>query len=353
MSKIVSVVGARPQFVKAAVVSERLRAVGLHEVMIHTGQHYDVNMSDVFFTGLNLPAPKYNLGIGGGRHGEMTGRQLIEIERRLIDEMPAVVLVYGDTNSTLAGALAAAKLHIPVAHVEAGLRSFNQRMPEEVNRVLTDHISSVLFTPSQVAADNLRAEGVPDARIVEVGDVMYDATLHYGAGGVPGPTASRRYVVTIHRAENTDCESRLRTIVAALGRLGQEARVTFPVHPRTRRVLTSQGLWESLAAAVDVVEPLGYVEMLTVVHESDVVITDSGGLQKEAYFLGTPCVTLRGETEWTETVALGWNHLVTDLTVEAIVTAVAAARRPPPSAAQPYGDGHASERIAQYLRAML
>ncbi|HEY8974038.1 MAG TPA: UDP-N-acetylglucosamine 2-epimerase, partial [Burkholderiaceae bacterium] len=198
MKKIVSVVGARPQFVKAAVVSEQLRRVGVQEVMIHTGQHYDANMSDAFFDALGIPAPRYNLGIGGGAHGEMTGRQLIEIERRLMDEKPQAVLVYGDTNSTLAGALAAVKLHIPIAHVEAGLRSFNTRMPEEINRIVTDRISAVLFTPSRLASDNLRAEGVADSRIVEVGDVMYDAALRYGNAPAAGGNGRPFFLVTIH-----------------------------------------------------------------------------------------------------------------------------------------------------------
>lgn len=354
--KIVSVVGARPQFVKAAVVSEQLRGVGIEEVMIHTGQHYDHNMSDVFFSALEMAAPRYNLGIGGGTHAEMTGRQLIEIERLLMAERPAAVLVYGDTNSTLAGALAAAKLHIPVAHVEAGLRSFNTRMPEEVNRILTDRVASILYAPSAVAVGHLRAEGVPEGRIVDVGDVMYDAALRYG--GLPRERATPdqtpiRIVVTLHRADNTDDPVRLRRIVAALVKLAASARVLFPLHPRTRQALVREGLIDTLTSVVEVSEPLGYAEMLEQLRLSDVVVTDSGGLQKEAYFLGTPCVTLRDETEWTETVALGWNTLVADLGVDSITAAVMAARRPPPSDARPYGDGKASARIAAHLRAAL
>jgi UDP-GlcNAc3NAcA epimerase len=352
-NKVVSVVGARPQFVKAAVVSDQLRAVGLREVMIHTGQHYDANMSDVFFAALGIPEPAYNLGIGGGSHGEMTGRQLTEIERCLLDERPDVVLVYGDTNSTLAGALAAVKLHIPVAHVEAGLRSFNERMPEEINRILADRISAVLFTPSKTASANLRAEGIAESRIVEVGDVMYDAALRYGPTAPPSAGRFDRCVVTIHRAENTDDAARLGTIAEALIEVARSMRVTFPVHPRTRKALTEAGWWRRLADCVELIEPLGYIEMLAAVRSADVVVTDSGGLQKEAYFLATPCVTLRGETEWTETVALGWNRLVTELSVEGVVAAVSAARRPAVSDAQPYGDGHASAKIAQYLRAAI
>ncbi|MDE2136627.1 MAG: UDP-N-acetylglucosamine 2-epimerase (non-hydrolyzing) [Gammaproteobacteria bacterium] len=351
--KIVSVVGARPQFVKAAVVSEQLRAAGLPEVMIHTGQHYDANMSDVFFAALGIPEPRYNLGIGGGRHGEMTGRQLAEIERCLLEERPDAVVVYGDTNSTLAGALAAVKLHIPVAHVEAGLRSFNNRMPEEINRIVTDRVSAVLFTPSQVASANLRAEGIAESRIVEVGDVMYDAALRYGGTARPPGPASGGCVVTIHRAENTDDATRLGVIVAALIELSRLMRVTFPVHPRTRKALTEAGEWGRLAAHVELTEPLGYIEMLAAVRAADVIVTDSGGLQKEAYFLETPCVTLRGETEWVETVALGWNRLVTELNVPDIVAAVSGARPPATDDARPYGDGHAAAKIAQFLRATI
>jgi UDP-GlcNAc3NAcA epimerase len=354
MKKIVSIVGARPQFVKAAVVSDQIKRVGIDEVMIHTGQHYDANMSDVFFHDLGIPAPRYNLGIGGGSHGEMTGRQLVEIERCLIEEKPAAVLVYGDTNSTLAGALAAVKLHIPVAHVEAGLRSFNTRMPEEINRIVTDRISEILFSPSLVASGHLRREGVAPERIVEVGDVMYDAALRFGergsgAEGARSDDARPTILVTIHRADNTDEPARLLAIAQALAALAAEARVIFPVHPRTRQALERAGLLADLASSIQVVEPLGYIEMLAMLRSARTVVTDSGGLQKEAYFVGTPCVTLRGETEWTETVSLGWNTLVTTLSVEAIVHAVRAARRPAPSAERPYGDGRAAERIARHL----
>ncbi len=350
--KIVSVVGARPQFVKAAVVSRQLAVHGLAEVLIHTGQHFDANMSDVFFEQLGIPAPRHHLGIGGGTHGEMTGRQLIEIERRLIEERPAVVLVYGDTNSTLAGALAAVKLHMPVAHVEAGLRSFNERMPEEVNRIITDRISRVLYSPSQVATRHLRAEGVPADRIVEVGDVMYDAALQFG-GGRFDQASSRRVLVTIHRAENTDDPSRLGIIADALLALGAEAEVLFPVHPRTRQALLRASLWDELSRRVQLVEPLGYLEMLGEVRRAQVVMTDSGGLQKEAFFLRTPCVTLRNETEWVETVTLGWNQLVTELGVTAILGAVRGAKAPNGTRVEPYGDGRAAQRIAEHLAMFL
>jgi UDP-GlcNAc3NAcA epimerase len=346
---VVSIVGARPQFVKAAIVSEQLRHFGLTEVMIHTGQHYDSNLSDVFFDALGLAVPKYNLGIGGGTHAEMTGRQLIEIEKCLVAEKPRVVVVYGDTNSTLAGALAAVKLHFPVAHVEAGLRSFNEWMPEEINRLVTDRISALLFTPSDVATANLQREGVPAARIVQVGDVMFDAALRYFSPDVQRSSQGWSCVVTIHRAENTDDVDRLRTIACALQKIGRRGRVTFPMHPRTRAVLQRVGLLDDVSSAVDVVAPVGYVEMLATIGQANVVITDSGGLQKEAYFVGTPCVTLRGETEWTETVDLGWNRLVPNLTVDAIVRAVDEACPPPSSDTKPYGSGRAGELIAREL----
>jgi UDP-GlcNAc3NAcA epimerase len=352
MSKrIVSVVGARPQFVKAAVVSAALRDFGHDEVMVHTGQHYDYNMSEVFFHALNIPKPKYSLGIGGGSHGEMTGKQLAAIEQCLLTEKPDLVLVYGDTNSTLAGALAAVKLHIPVAHVEAGLRSFNMRMPEEVNRILTDRISQWLFTPSAVASGHLRAEGIAGERIVEVGDVMHDAVLQFSQGSValPADLPSRFGLVTIHRAENTDDDARLGAIVDGLCRVAGQLPLVMPIHPRTRQRLAALGALDRLTQAVTVVEPVGYVEMLAMQKRAEAVITDSGGIQKEAFFLQVPCITLREETEWVETVDLGWNHLVRDLSAPAIEAAVLGARRPAATQAQPYGDGHAAARIAAAL----
>ncbi|MDN3920459.1 non-hydrolyzing UDP-N-acetylglucosamine 2-epimerase [Roseateles violae] len=352
MSKrIVSVLGARPQFVKAAVVSAALQDFGHEEVMVHTGQHYDYNMSEVFFQALNIPKPRYSLGIGGGLHGEMTGRQLMAIEQCLLTEKPDLVLVYGDTNSTLAGALAAVKLHIPVAHVEAGLRSFNMRMPEEVNRILTDRISRWLFTPSVIASGHLRAEGIASECVIEVGDVMHDAVLRFSRGDVELPVAlPQRYgLVTIHRAENTDDEAHLEAIVDGLCRVAGSLPLIMPIHPRTRQRLATLGWLERLTRAVQVLEPVGYLEMLALQKHADVVITDSGGIQKEAFFLQVPCITLREETEWVETVDLGWNRLVPGLSGPSIEAAVLGAGRPETAQAQPYGDGRASARIAAAL----
>lgn len=352
MSKrIVSVVGARPQFVKAAVVSAALRDFGHTELMVHTGQHYDYNMSAVFFDALGIPEPKYSLGIGGGNHGEMTGRQLAAIEQCLLAEKPDLVLIYGDTNSTLAGALAAVKLHIPVAHVEAGLRSFNMRMPEEVNRILADRISNWLFTPSSTASEHLRVEGIAADRIIQVGDVMYDAVLQFSNSPVELPCAlpDRYGLVTIHRAENTDDTARLQAIVDGLVALSGSLPLVMPIHPRTRQRLTGLGWLDRLASSVQLIDPVGYLEMLALQRRAEVVITDSGGMQKEAFFLKVPCVTLREETEWVETVESGWNQLVRDLSAPAIETAVRSAARPAAGQTQPYGDGRAAARIASAL----
>ncbi|MBS1850175.1 MAG: UDP-N-acetylglucosamine 2-epimerase (non-hydrolyzing) [Acidobacteria bacterium] len=322
MKSLVTVLGARPQFIKAGVVSDALRAGGvLREVLVHTGQHHDANMSDVFFAELGLAKPAHTLGIHGGRHGEMTGRMLEAIERVLLAERPAAVLVYGDTNSTLAGALAAVKLHIPVAHVEAGLRSFNRRMPEEINRVMTDHLSDVLFCPTDTAIANLKNEGITQG-VYLTGDVMLDAVLSYR------PVAEKRsrvlkqldlrskeYVLlTVHRAENTDSNERIEEIVDLLMRLQQP--VVFPIHPRTRHKLAStrslRGLAKLLFEAkhMRVIDPVSYLDMLALEDNARLVMTDSGGVQKEAYFLGVPCLTLREETEWVETLEGGWNRLV-------------------------------------------
>lgn len=350
--RIVSVVGARPQFVKAAVVSAALRDAGHDEVIVHTGQHFDYNMSEVFFQALNIPRPKHSLGIGGGLHGDMTGRQLMAIEQCLLAERPDLVLVYGDTNSTLAGALAAVKLHIPVAHVEAGLRSFNMRMPEEVNRILTDRISQWLFTPSATASGHLRSEGIAAERIIEVGDVMHDAVLQFSRGPVdlPANLPQRFGLVTIHRAENTDDDARLGAIVEGLCRVAGKLPLVMPIHPRTRQRLAALGSLERLTQIVHVLEPVGYLEMLALQKRAEAIITDSGGIQKEAFFLQVPCITLREETEWVETVDLGWNRLVRDLSAPSIEAAVLGHSRPSATHAQPYGDGQAAARIAAALR---
>jgi UDP-N-acetylglucosamine 2-epimerase (non-hydrolysing) len=312
--KIVSIVGARPQFIKCAPVSRELRQEH-EEILVHTGQHYDHGMSEVFFEELAIPKPDYNLGIGSGAHGHQTGAMLGAIEDVLEKEEPDLVLVYGDTNSTLAGALAAAKLHIPVAHVEAGLRSFDRRMPEEVNRVLTDHASDLLFCPTATAVRNLAAEGVTKG-VHLVGDVMYDAMNYNRAVAeersrileVVGVRPGEYLVVTVHRPSNTDDRENMAAILDALGEAGMP--VVFPVHPRTRRFLGEYGLLAGMPGNVRIIEPLGYLDMLRLMAHAEKILTDSGGIQKEAYMLGVPCITLRENTEWVETVEAGWNVLV-------------------------------------------
>lgn len=353
MIKIVTVVGARPQFIKAAAVSRVLRsqyASQVQEILVHTGQHFDENMSKVFFDELDIPEPKYNLEISGGNHGAMTGRMLESVENVLLAERPDWILVYGDTNSTLAGALAAAKLHIPVAHIEAGLRSFNMRMPEEVNRILADRLSTQLFCPTQTAVDNLKSEGVTKG-VHNVGDVMYDVALFYRDCARQqskvieqlGLKPQAFVLATCHRAENTDDPQRLDAILGALAEIARQYPVVLPLHPRTRKVIADKGL-EGGLGKITVVAPLSFLDMVCLEQSAKVVVTDSGGVQKEAFFYGVPCVTMRDETEWTETVELGWNTLV-GADEQRIVEAALSAVAPNGLRAQPYGDGRASEAI--------
>jgi len=313
-TKVVTVVGARPQFVKAATISRAIdQTPDMQEVMIHTGQHFDANMSDIFFDELGIPKPAYSLDVHGGNHGQMTGRMLEKIETVLVEEKPDWVLVYGDTNSTMAGSLAAAKLHIPVAHVEAGLRSFNRRMPEEVNRVLTDHVSNILFCPTFAAVKNLQNEGVTD-QVHHVGDVMYDATLdaieRFNANPNSALVASLKGTLytlsTIHRAENTDSAESLSEVVEFLRDNSAGMKIVLPLHPRTKAAADRFGV--SLEG-IDIIDPVGYLEMAGLIANCTQVFTDSGGLQKEAYFHAKPCITLRSETEWPETIDAGWNRL--------------------------------------------
>jgi len=360
--RIVSVVGARPQFVKAATVSRAIAAYNetgrgstLEEKLVHTGQHYDDNMSEVFFEELEIPRPAYNLGVGSGSHGEQTGRILERTEQVLLGEKPDLVLVYGDTNSTLAGALAAAKLHIPVAHVEAGLRSFVRAMPEEINRVLTDHISDLLFCPTPTAVTNLTREGIGRG-VHRVGDVMYDSTLFYArkAASLEEDTLRRLgiapksfYLATVHRAENTDNQERLAGIFEAFGAIAtQDCPVIVPLHPRTVKYIRQYGL--RVSDAVSIIEPASYLEMVVLEKNAHKILTDSGGVQKEAYFLGVPCVTLRDETEWVETVEAGWNILAGS-DQRAIVTAVNAPAPPAMPQGGVYGNGDAATRICEIL----
>lgn len=356
--RILAIVGARPQFIKAAAVSrEILKHPGrLEEVMVHTGQHYDPNMSQVFFDELEIPAPKYNLEVSGGAHGAMTGRMLEGIEKILLDEKPDWVLIYGDTNSTLAGALAAAKLHIPVAHVEAGLRSFNMRMPEEINRILADRVSTLLLCPTDAAVKNLAREGVSQG-VHNVGDVMYDVALYYRERA---RTSSRILetlnleeksfaLATCHRAENTDDPARLEGIIRALAEIASDMPVVLPLHPRTRKLLKQFELEQHLAA-LTVVEPLAFLDMVALEQAAKVILTDSGGVQKEAFFYRVPCITMRNETEWVETVELGWNVLVGASYKEILKAAQGRFFKEKAVTAAPYGAGDAAAKI---LRAML
>ena len=310
--KIITVVGARPQFIKAAAVSNTIRKCH-QEILIHTGQHYDPNMSEVFFNELGIPKPDYNLEVGSGNHGKQTGNMLIALEEIYAKEKPDLVLVYGDTNSTLAGALCASKLLIPVAHVEAGLRSFNKCMPEEQNRILTDHISELLFVPTVSAEKNLKHEGVTKG-FYYVGDVMFDAVLNFKVLAEAKSSileelgiAKNEYILTtIHRAENTNDINRLKNIIEALNESNKV--VVLPLHPRTKKYIESYGL--KFSDKIKVIEPIGYLEMVCLEMNAEKIVTDSGGVQKEAFFMGKPCVTMRDETEWVETVENGWNVIV-------------------------------------------
>ncbi|MDD3229125.1 MAG: UDP-N-acetylglucosamine 2-epimerase (non-hydrolyzing) [Oscillospiraceae bacterium] len=354
--KIVTVVGARPQFIKASVVSEALKPL-CTEVIVHTGQHYDQNMSEVFFEELKIPHPAYNLGVGSGTHGRQTGEMLIGIEKVLMKESPDVLLVYGDTNSTLAGALAASKMHIPVAHVEAGLRSYNMRMPEEQNRVLSDHISTWLFCPTETAVKNLAKEGITKG-VSLPGDVMLDSVLHFRNVARQNPQKRKIYeqlgiepkhyrLATLHRAETTDGgEDAIVRIFDAFEQLPQ--RVVIPIHPRTR-ALAQEAVKTRGYRNIQLIDPVGYLEMLLLTDGSCQVLTDSGGLQKEAWFMKVPCITLRRETEWVETLKGNWNILADLTTADILEKALHTTPDPAARKAQPFGDGHASEKIAHTI----
>ena len=359
--KIITIIGARPQFIKTAAFSEEFRKSN-QEILIHTGQHYDANMSDIFFEELKIPRPDYNLGVGSGSHGMQTGRMLEKIEEILLAEKPDGLLVYGDTNSTLAGALAASKLHIQVYHVEAGLRSYNKLMPEEQNRVLTDHISDLLFCPTQTAIDNLYKEGITEG-VINTGDIMYDTILRntqlsrqkytegswlYELQQTNGFTTDLKennyYLATIHRAENTDNPEKLKMIFEAFENMDKP--VIIPLHPRTRKLLANQNF---IPKNTIIIEPVGYLLMIYLTAHATMVVTDSGGLQKEAYFLKTPCTTLRDQTEWVETLENNWNVL-SAITVENILRTV---NRPLDCLNFPqpmlFGDGHAAKHISQAI----
>lgn len=357
--KIVTVLGARPQFIKASVVTAALQecGAGVSEIVVHTGQHYDASMSSVFFTELGMPEPQYRLGVGSGTHGQQTGRMLVAVEEVLLSEQPDCVLVYGDTNSTLAGALAATKLCIPVAHVEAGLRSFNRRMPEEINRILTDHQSAILFAPSVAACEQLRREGIASEQIHLVGDVMYDVALRMADHAVFRSTvlqdlaleAGKYVLCTVHRAENTDHLDRLRCIVEALSRLARDHMVVFPVHPRTKRALADADLTRLIGPSIRLTEPLGYLDMTMLERNATLIATDSGGVQKEAFFHRVPCVTLRDETEWVELIELGWNRLAPPVDADFVHRTMRNAVGTQGDEGNPYGDGQASRKIVATL----
>lgn len=351
--KIVTVVGARPQFVKAAALSRALKNYPqIQEIIIHTGQHHDASMSDVFFQEMEIPTPHYHLEVSGLRHGAMTGRMLEKIEEVLIKEKPDWVLVYGDTNSTLAGAIAAAKLHIKVAHVEAGLRSFNMKMPEEINRILTDKISNLLFCPSDSALRNLSQEGVSSG-IVRTGDIMADALFYYQKLATKNTTVfskapEGKYALsTIHRAENTDNEECLRAIFLGLDVINETLPVILPLHPRTKAKVTSL----NIKTNVRIIEPVGYFDMLQLLGNCSLVLTDSGGLQKEAYLCEKPCVTLRKETEWVELVECGINKLAGTSSQKIVETAQSFLTGPPVFKKGLYGDGNAAHQIIESVLA--
>jgi UDP-GlcNAc3NAcA epimerase len=353
--KILTVIGARPQFVKTAAVSRVINQYSqIQEIIVHTGQHYDTNLSDVFFEEMEIPKPKHHLGISAKSHGAMTGEMLTGVESICLNEKPNLVLVYGDTNSTLAGALAASKLHIPVAHVEAGLRSFNMKMPEEVNRILTDRISKYLFCPTYTAIKNLELEGYKNfpCQIYQTGDVMYDAALYYSKRSSEKAQVAKNLglesfvLCTVHRAENTDSIERLSGIFKALSEIGSKIPVVLPLHPRTRKYLES---YQVSTKGVKIIDPVGYFDMLELLKKSSLVITDSGGLQKESYFFDKACITLRDETEWTELVDAGHNVLA-GTSAEIILEKFQVMKEKKPTWIKGiYGQGDASEKIVKKL----
>lgn len=353
--KIITVLGARPQFIKAATVSRELNKIGIQEILIHTGQHFDANMSQVFFDEMEIPHPHYNLEISGLNHGAMTGRMLEKIEEVLVKESPDYVLVYGDTNSTLAGALAAAKLHIPVAHIEAGLRSFEMKMPEEVNRILTDRVSKILFCPTQTAVANLEREGFAnfDCIISNPGDVMLDAVRYYQHKAEKQSTILSKLelkqneflLCTIHRAENTNEPGRLQSICRSLNEINKQLQVILPLHPRTKAYLNSL----NIKLDVTIVDPLGYFDMLALLKNCRLVMTDSGGLQKEAYFFQKLCITLRDQTEWVELVEIGVNKLAGADQKLILSLFVEFNNKTFVATDNLYGTGNAAELIAQQL----
>lgn len=348
--KILSIVGARPQFIKASVVSQELRKKS-KEILCHTGQHYDYEMSKLFFDQLGIPEPDYNLGVGSGKQGSQTGKMIIEIEKVLLKEKPDFVLVYGDTNSTLAGALAAVKMHIPVGHVEAGLRSFDKTMPEEINRILTDHSSDLLFAPTQTGVNNLRMEGITKG-VHLTGDAMYDVLLNSLKIAEKsnilekiGVKSKEYLLTTIHRQSNTDDVKNLTSIINALSSI--DRKIVFPIHPRTEKFIKNHGLKQKIGKNIILIKPVGYFDFIRLQKNASKILTDSGGIQKEAYFLKVPCITLRENTEWVETIQDGWNVLV-GADKEKILNAVTTFK-PKGKQRKVFGDGKSSKKIAEIL----
>lgn len=360
MIRIITIVGARPQFVKAAMLSRAIsmrnkEGMSFEEKLIHTGQHYDENMSRVFFHEMGILKPTWQLHCGNHTHGAMTGQMLMDIEKILTDNQPDYVLVYGDTNSTLAGALAASKLHIPVVHVEAGLRSFNKAMPEEINRILTDHVSSILCCPTQTAVQNLHKENITKG-VYHVGDIMYDAALLFGKEAEQrstilqtlGLSPKEFLLCTVHRAENTDSQERLCQIAQAWTEIAASERIVIPLHPRTRIYLEKYNLLATLQQQSNILftDPLGFLDMVMLERNARIILTDSGGIQKEAYFHKTPCITLREETEWTETIESGWNQLAGFHAKDIIKCLSTSNDR---KEIQEYGDGNTAQKILDLL----
>jgi UDP-GlcNAc3NAcA epimerase len=356
MPKILTIVGARPQFVKAAALSRALIKSGIEEILVHTGQHFDENMAEIFFRQMDIPQPKYNLGINSLSHGAMTGRMLEEIEKVLLTEKPSVVVVFGDTNSTLAGALAASKLHIPVAHIEAGLRSFNMKMPEEINRILTDRISNFLFCPNENAVSNLEREGFQnfDCEVINCGDVMYDVAMYYSQTSAQHSKIindlqledGKFLLTTLHRQENTDNPEILDSLINALNELSSRYKVVLPIHPRTRKIIEDRGIRLNF----NPIDPVGYFDMIELLKHCAFVISDSGGLQKEAFFFEKHCLVIRNETEWTELVEMGYNFLTGTNSAKILETVDIIDGYSVQFDKKPYGEGNAAEKIALVLK---
>jgi UDP-GlcNAc3NAcA epimerase len=356
MIKIVTILGARPQFIKASVLSKLFKSSkDFQETIIHTGQHYDFAMSNIFFQELKIPNPHYNLGIKSNQHGEMTGKMLIKIEKLLLKIKPDFTIVYGDTNSTLAGALAARKLNIPVIHIEAGLRSYNNEMPEEINRILTDHSSAYLFAPSKIAKKNLSKENIDNKKIFIVGDTMLDVYLAHKSQIISISKKLKKNIIrsyiftTLHRAENTSSKKKLKNILENLNRLSKKYKVIFPIHPRTEKILKNLNLFTNYKKSIHFIKPLGYLRTMAMLNNAILLITDSGGMQKEAFYSNVPCLTVREETEWPETVNGGWNKLV-KIKKNFIFKNALEMIKTKGKAIKPYGTGNASRLIMNKIR---